>query len=218
MKAIHRAFASTIVCVLSVQACLPSESSGESIPTLPSHVNQSGQSVPTSTTSILMPSGDPYSEVPGEDREVADSVRLCVGDGPVLQKIVVRRASRDTLDHITGSSGSGSSYNGSEVLWVIAYVAGAVTAGSMSGPFGDPASDMATSIAASTPVPDLGFSPTAIVPNPNTLFGADGTGLTMGICSLTAESGHMDSHSVFPPQVAEEMYEEIRALPTVQHP
>lgn len=218
MKTNHATLVCMVLCALSTQACMPRSPGGDSSPILPGSVVQSGQSVPTSTPSIPTPSGDPYSEVPREDREVADSVRLCIGDGPILQKLVVRRTSRDTLDYITGASGSGSGYNGAEILWVIAYVAGGVTAGSLSGPFGNPAAEMATSIAASTPVPDLGLSPTAIVLDPNALFGADGQGLTMGICAIVAESGEMTGNSVFPPQVAGELLDEIRALPTVQHP
>lgn len=218
MKTIHGAIACIMVCVVSVQACLPNEPSGDSIPILPIHATQPKQPVPPLTPHTPTPADDPYSEVPGEDREIADSVRLCIGDGPTLQKIVVRRTSIDTLNHITGASESGSGYNGAEVLWVIAYIARGVAPGSSSGRSADPASDVATSIAARAAMPYPAFAPTTIVSKPETLLGADELALTMGICSIVAESGRMTSHSVFPPQVADELFEEIRALPTVQHP
>lgn len=200
-----------------IQACTPQSHLYDADPAGP--VMQSGQQLsPTSTISTPTPAGDPYSEVPGEDREVAGSVRVCVGEEAVIHKLLVRRASRGTIDEMTGAVGGGSQYDATEVLWAVAYLAGEVTAGQVTGPFGNPAAEAATVVAESTPLPDLGFVPTVMVPNPSDLSGADGLGLTMGICYFVADSGEWTGHSVFPPEEADAMFAKVRALPTAQYP
>lgn len=90
-------------------------------------IDPSRATSPDPTSRGLGPTDDPFAEVDGEDREVASSMRVCIGEAAVLHKLIVRRASRETLDRITGAVGGGSAYDSSELLWVVAYLAGGST-------------------------------------------------------------------------------------------
>lgn len=219
MKQLRNSTACLVLGSVMLQACAlqAHQYRADSPPTRPAI--QPGQQVsPTSTFAIPTPAGDPYSEVPGEDREVASSVRVCVGEEAVIHQLLVRRASRGTIDAMTGAVRGGSLYDATEVLWVVAYLAGGLAVDQVTGPFGNPAADEATVVAQSTPLPDKNLDPTLIAPSPSELRGAKGLGLTMGICYFVASTGDWTGHSVFPPEEAEAMFAKVRSLPSVSSP
>lgn len=197
-----------------LQACEPNARSMDPSQNQP----QTGQVLltPTNLPSTSMP--DAMADVSGVDREVASSVHLCIGDGAILRRVVVRRVTRSALNEVTNTVEQVLVYDGSQPLWVIAYSASGVTNRGMFAPFGNLAAEMATNVAESTPSSTFELPQTVMVPDPVSVFGADGNGSTTGICAISAETGQVTSHEIFPPQISDKIYNKVKALPTQQYP